>query len=404
MLPVVTSMRGDKVAMLDKNEFGALVRVYRNQRGWTQEELADRWGHSRAYVSLIEVGKKKLDSVAQVVRLADILDIPQEKLEAIGRGIPTRQSSASVKEEGDSNLFQMLLAPGRDMVRFSYMVWLADQHPVIEETLRNLVFNLDQALTAYRGEFKAPAQQLLAYAHQMQGKIAFDRLDLSAASGHFSDMVDLGHELNDADIITIGMVYQGSILRKRKRFETSLKCYEAAKPFAAVASPSTQGVFYINLSTVHADAGDEAEFLRAIDASLDIAADMKESIDSLANEFTLDDILWAKAGGLSELWQPESALEVYKETDKLRPVRYLREQGAYTIDKGEAFLRMGDLDKGIDLSLKGLKLALEYRSKRHIGWLERTYNLVRLQPFGQDKRLDMIQDALMESKKQQMEW
>ncbi len=49
---------------LNKNDFGDLVRAYRKQRGYTQEELAERWGHSRAYVSLIEAGKKKLDSVA----------------------------------------------------------------------------------------------------------------------------------------------------------------------------------------------------------------------------------------------------------------------------------------------------------------------------------------------------
>ena len=84
--------------VLKKNEFGELVRAYRKQRGYTQEELAERWGHSRAYISLIEAGKKKLDSIAQVVRLADILDIPQEKLEAIGRGIPTRQSTAQTPE------------------------------------------------------------------------------------------------------------------------------------------------------------------------------------------------------------------------------------------------------------------------------------------------------------------
>jgi transcriptional regulator with XRE-family HTH domain len=174
--------------MLNKNEFGELVRAYRKQRGYTQAELAEHWGHSRAYVSLIEAGKKKLDSVAQVVRLADILDIPQEKLEAIGRGIPTRQSGAHMPEQPErERIFQMLLAPGRDMVRLSYMVWLADQHPVIEENLRDLVFNLNQALTAYQGEFRKPAQQLLAYASQMQGKIAFDRLDFAAASGYFSD-------------------------------------------------------------------------------------------------------------------------------------------------------------------------------------------------------------------------
>src|SRR6187551_1936317 len=73
-------------SIMNKNEFGSLVKSYRQQRGWTQEELSERWGYSRGYVAQIEAGKRKLDSAEQVVRLADILDIPQEKLEAIGRG------------------------------------------------------------------------------------------------------------------------------------------------------------------------------------------------------------------------------------------------------------------------------------------------------------------------------
>ena len=389
--------------MLNKNEFGELVKAYRKQRGWTQEELAERWGYSRGYVTQIEGGHRKLDSTSQLVRLADILDIPQENLEAIGRGIPERKIKGSSKGD-DSAVLQMLLAPGRDMVRLSYMVWLADQHPVIEESLRDLVFNLDQALTSYGGEFRKPAQQLLAYAHQMKGRIAFDGLDFAAASGHFSEMIDLGQELNDADIITTGMAYQGSILRKRGRFDTSLRRFQIAEPYAKVASPNTQGLYYINISTLHADAGNEQGFLNAIDSALKITTDIKDSIDSLANEVTFDDILWAKAGGFSELWMPDKALEIYTEIDRTHPFMPLREQGAYTIDKGEALLRQGNLDEGIKLSLKGLQLASEYKSKRHIGWLSKTYSRLLATPIGQDKRLNTLHEAIVEAQVKQAEW
>jgi len=390
--------------MLNKREFGDLVKAYRKQRGWTQEELAERWGHSRAYISQIESGKKKLDSVAQVIRLADILDIPQEQLEAIGRGIPQRRIKATSSKEADSAILQMLLAPGRDMVQMSYMLWVADQYPVLEEKLKELTLSLDQALLSYHGEFLKPAQQLLAYTHQMRGRIAFDSLDFAAASGHFSEMIDLGHELNDSDIIAMGMIYQGSILRKRGRFETALRCFEAAKPFVQVASEATQGIYHINLSTVHADAGQEKPFLEAIDAALEIARDVKDSIAGLANDFSLDDVLWAQAGGFSELWKPEKALEVYQQTDKLRPFRPLRELGAYTIDKGEAYLRMGELDQGVALSLRGIQLASEYRSKRHIGWVEKTYNRLSVLPIGKDKKLLALRDALREVKQKQEDW
>jgi transcriptional regulator with XRE-family HTH domain len=390
--------------VLKKNEFGELVRAYRKQRGYTQDELAERWGHSRAYVSLIEAGKKNLDSVAQVVRLADILDIPQEKLEAIGRGIPTRQSKTPPSQQTENTVFQMLLSPGRDMVRLSYMVWLADQHPVIEENLRDLVINLDQALTSYQGEFRQPAQQLLSYARQMQGKIAFDRLDFAAASGYFSEMIDLGHELNDPDIITLGMVHQGSIFRKRGRFEQALRCFEAVKPYADVASSSVQGTRYILMARGYYDFGQEQGFLRTINAALDIAADMKDSITSLANDFSLDDVLQEQASGFSELWQPEKAIAIYKETDRLRPFRSLRDQGSYVINKAQAYLHLGDLDQGITLALKGMQQASEYRSRRHILWLDKTYKQLRERAIGGDKRLLTLRDALDEKQREMERW
>lgn len=389
---------------LNKNAFGDLVRAYRKQRGWTQGELAERWGYSRGYVSLIEAGAKKVDSVAQVVRLADILDIPQEKLEAIGRGIPARQVKATSSKETSGAVLQMLFAPGRDMVRLAWVAWVGDQHPVIEENLRDLVFNLDQTLTSYRGEFVKPAQQLLAYAHQMLGKIAFDRLDFAAASGHFSEMIDLGQELSDADIITTGMTQQGSIFRKRGRFEQAFRCFESSKKYADVASQNVQGMRYLMLARGYYDFGDEQGFLRAINPALDIASHTKDSIISLANDFSLDDVLQEQASGFTELWRPEKALEIYKETDRLHSFRPLRNQGEHTILKAQAYLHLGDLDEGIKLAAKGIQLASEYRSKRHIFWLVKTYNQLRERPIGKDKKLGILRDALTQARQDIEKW
>lgn len=391
--------------VLNKNEFGELVRAYRKQRGWTQEELAERWGYTRGYVSLIEAGKKKLDSVAQVIRLADILDIPSERLDAVGRGIPQRKIDATSSKEADSAILQMLLAQGRDRARLSYLAWLGDQRPEIEEDLRNLSTNLEDALTLYHGELVKPVQQLLAYTHQMLGRIAYDHLDFIASSGHYSEMIQLGQELNDPDILTIGMVRQGSIHRKRGRIETALRCFEAVKPYADAASEQVKGLRHLHTATAYADLGNEEGFTQAINLALDVASGLTPNISSLANEFTLDEVLLSQATGLSELWRPEAALNIYKQTDRLRPFRPLREKGRYLIEKAQAHLFVEDLlDEGIKLALEGLNLAEEYHSKRHIGWVEKTYNRLRVLPSGGDKRLNTLRDALIEAKRKQAEW
>ena len=217
-------------------------------------------------------------------------------------------------------------------------------------------------------------------------------------------MISLGEELNDADIITTGMTQQGSIFRKRGRFEQAFRCFEATKKYADVASPNVQGMRYLMIARGYYDFGDEQGFLRAINPALDIASHTKDSLISLANDFSLDDVLQEQASGFTELWQPEKALEIYKETDRLHPFRPLRDQGAYTINKAQAYLHLGDLDNGIQFALRGIQLASEYRSKRHIFWLDKTYNQLRERPIGKDKRLDTLRAALMQARQAIENW
>lgn len=389
---------------LNNNEFGALVKAYRKQRGWTQEELADRWGHTRSYISQIEKGLRKADSADQLVRLADILDIPQEKLDAIGRGIPERKSAKRDVQGDNSAVLQMLLAPGRDMVRLAYLTWQADQHPAFEESLKSLIRNLEQAMSAYHGEFREPAQQLLAYAHQMRGKIALDQLDLAAAAGHFSEMIRLGELLNDADVITMGMIHQANILKKRGLYEQAIRCFERVQHHADVATPGVQGTRHMLMARGYYDSANKEGFLRSIDQALIIVSNLKDNITSLANEFTLDDVLCEQACGYTELGQPKKALEIYQRTDKLRPKRLLREQGSYTITKAQAYLQALEFDDGIKLALQGIQLASEYQSRRHIGWLEKSYARAIQSPAGADKKLIVLRDALSDVRAKQEEW
>ena len=95
--------------------FGALVRAFRQQRGWTQQDLAERWGFTREYVSQIERGKRKLYGEESVLRLAEILDIPLERLQVIGKYVPHGARVANHVAEADDALLEALLGPARGM-------------------------------------------------------------------------------------------------------------------------------------------------------------------------------------------------------------------------------------------------------------------------------------------------
>ena len=56
-------------------EFGRTVRKHRQDKGLSQEELADRCGLHRTYISEIERGLKAA-SLLSLLRIAGALDVP----------------------------------------------------------------------------------------------------------------------------------------------------------------------------------------------------------------------------------------------------------------------------------------------------------------------------------------
>src|SRR5450759_230639 len=209
----------------DKKAFSRLVLAARRQRGWTQEQVAKKWGHTREYVSQVERGVRKLAKWEEVESLARVLEIPSERLDAIGKSLPERQTEARTPSEADDVLFQALLEPSAATVKLSWLIWYSENNKIIVSNLDTWIAKLTDATTKYRGTFLRPAQQVLAYALEMKGKILFDRLQYAAAMGQFSDMLVLGEELGDPDIITLAMIYQGDILRKRGIYETAAVSY-----------------------------------------------------------------------------------------------------------------------------------------------------------------------------------
>ncbi len=53
----------------------ATVRRLRNQRGWTQEELAKRVGVARATIARIETGNRR-PSLTLLAQLAQVVKVP----------------------------------------------------------------------------------------------------------------------------------------------------------------------------------------------------------------------------------------------------------------------------------------------------------------------------------------
>lgn len=59
--------------------FGIVLRRYRKERGWSQEQLALESGHQRVFISWLETAKRQA-TISTIFSLAEALDIDPAEL------------------------------------------------------------------------------------------------------------------------------------------------------------------------------------------------------------------------------------------------------------------------------------------------------------------------------------
>jgi len=63
------------MADMVKRDLGTVIRKLRTKRKWTQEQLAERAGLTRSYITLMESGKRGNPSLPAVKALAKALGV-----------------------------------------------------------------------------------------------------------------------------------------------------------------------------------------------------------------------------------------------------------------------------------------------------------------------------------------
>lgn len=67
--------------------FGKRLAMLRRARGWTQQDLADRSGINRTYISALEHGERNI-GLLNLARLAEALEVPAVELLRWERDVP----------------------------------------------------------------------------------------------------------------------------------------------------------------------------------------------------------------------------------------------------------------------------------------------------------------------------
>jgi transcriptional regulator with XRE-family HTH domain len=384
---------------MDHNAFGKLVRSCREQRGWKQGELAERWGFTREYVSQIERGKRKLDRPEQMTRLADVLGISEQQLARVGRRRSPKQPAARQGTEGDDLLLQALLEPAETTIKLSWLIWQGNGLlPELTCNLQNLERRLNEALGLYHGQFRQPVLRVLASVHELLGKQAVERTAAQEAIKHFQEMYDIAEELGDSDLLILAMIHQAAMLRRKGRFEASFRRLEAAEKCTHSASRWLRGFLWKMYARNFYVYGDEQGFLRSIDRATNLVENTEATVDTITNSFDKLGVSQERAQGYTLLQQPEKALTIYQEIDKMYPFRPLRKQSLYHIVRAQAHCYSGDLRTGIEHALTGLRMAEKLGSCRYVLHLQQMSDRLNVTSIGKEQLMQDLRSEILDTR------
>ena len=373
-----------------------LLRQAREARNLTQDEVADglvQLGAKGASGGLVSKWERGICRPNRFHRrlLCQFFDASPEDL---GFRAGASLASSGVSEDA---LVDALLEPAGATIKLSWLVWYGNADAAVVDRVVALIGKLTDftsSTTEGQGNLRRPALQLLAAAHEMLGKVAFDGLDYPAAYGHFLAMEQLGEAAGDADLRALAAVHQGDLLRRRGEYGLAVKRLEAAVPAGGEVAGVVEGMRQQTLARAHAEYGHRDAFLLAIEAAEVQAAGLGAEAAGWGNEFTLMAVRHERAHGHTLLWEPDVALGIYLATEpELHPVA-LRDIGNYTILKAQAHAYAADVDVGVDLAIEGLEFARRYGSARHVSRVQRMYDRLSRTPIGTSARMRDLADAL----------
>ena len=158
------------------------ILAYCRQHGWSQKDLADHWGFTRESVSQIERGIRKREKHEQIARLADILEISEDKLEAAGKTVTGSQPPVAAHHADDAFL-EALLIRAEAHSKFSWLLWDGDETHLydIEGRLHERLSWVEEGVALYHGQISQEMVGIFADAHEMRGKIANDHIQMASA-------------------------------------------------------------------------------------------------------------------------------------------------------------------------------------------------------------------------------
>ncbi|GER85053.1 MAG: helix-turn-helix transcriptional regulator [Thermogemmatispora sp.] len=300
--------------------YGKTIRHYRERRGLTQQELAERWPRARGgvgvdwrYVQAIEYGKKRIADPNTLRRLCELLEIPPWEFGLSSYDPFNPQDSLPTK----NHLFEESLSVAEALL--SQTLAMRRLAPLTE--VEQQVQRLGRFLEASRSELPPPLrlerrlQKLVIEYYSLVGLMHYEHRRYDRARSSFEEMLTAARQAEDPVLTAHALQKLGVELKRIGRRSEAINALEEARDLALKISRPLAAFTSAYLSQMYAIAGDALRFERTIEHAIALAEPLKGAYGD-GTDFVfhkLSGIFLLRCRGYLYTNQPQKVLERYEE-------------------------------------------------------------------------------------------
>ena len=381
------------------------VRLERESRGWSQEDLAEKIGTSQKVVSRWERGESTpLPYYRQ--RLCKLFGRNAAELGFLDE--QSREESSN-NDTFNGNVHLSLFDQGvkdtldsaESIINLAWEAWFASRPSVAARTVNKLLPSLEKiAYSPYLPGHTLRAKKLAIRAHGLLGSVCLDASQNDTALFHYMQAHRFAEEIHDVDLATTYLCLVGDVLRRQNDQSGALSHMENARDLASHASNTTRGHILQLLAYTYGDTGQEAAFERTISEATDLLAFSGEGIDTVQKEFIPFEVYEIRGKINRDLGKPLNAIpylalaeKSLNAADSVTP----RWRALLEISRAQTYCDAGDIAPGIELACKGFIMAYQCRSLHQMNRVRKLLRKLENGPFRHHPRVQDLKNLLYET-------
>ena len=365
--------------------FGDVIKYYRESRGWSREELAQRYECTVRYVYMLE-SDKNMDEPRLPSRrkaLAGLLLVPPALLDLTGKS-----------PEGERKVIEYLSQPNLELlqsiVSLAWSMFFSGDFQATTGSIDAWLKHAAKAQKIAKGVTRDQLNATIIHMLQLSATSARDRGDLERAEAVGAKALTLSEEIRNVEMVLASQHHLFRAYMQGDNWNTAKHLIDES--FSLVnrhtsVSPALRGTIYADVAEVYAmlarrgARGLTGQALNYYDKAASVARASKGDVESEFIRFSLASVMTERANAEAWFHQQREGLNSLALAKKTMPVSNIRWTRDYLLSSASLHFNEEDITACYLDMLESLKIHKELSSTTNLNWMLRLHaRCIQIEP------------------------